>query len=254
MWIAARPAALPGKLGRGVGIPQRGGPAAGGRLVGGGVTRSLILRNGTPIVDTVLLRQFSPFSEDAIMKRFLALAAAVLSLGACGDTGGKSLLEPDAEPSFAPGDVWTMFPTQTPASTLTFTDGPWEVATQFYVTKEVCVLYLRFWRAAGETGTNRIKLWTNTGSLIVARNVTSSGTGWQDAYVSSIVCLQPYTYYRVSVNTNTAQVKTFGAFSGGPITNGPMVATSGYYGQTGGAMPTTQSSSNFFVDLVVAES
>jgi hypothetical protein len=189
------------------------------------------------------------------MKRFLALAtAAVLTLSACGDAGGKSLLEPEGQPSFASGDAWTLFTNQTPSETLTFTGDPWEVATQFYVTKEVCVMYLRFWRAAGETGTNRIKLWTNTGTLIAARNVSSTGTGWQTEYFSSIVCLTPYTYYRISVNTNTAQVKSFGAFSGGPITNGPMVATSGYYGQTNGGMPTTQSSSNFFVDLIVVES
>lgn len=190
------------------------------------------------------------------MKRFLALAtAAVLSLSACGDAGGTSLLEPEGQPSYASGDIWTLFTNQTPNESNTFTGGPWEVGTRFYVTKQVCVLYLRFWRAAGETGTNRIKLWNaSTGAQIAARNVSSTGTGWQTEYFSSVLCLQPFTDYIISVNTNTAQVKTFGAFSGGPIVNGPMVATYGYYGQTNGGMPTTQSPSNFFVDLVVSES
>lgn len=192
------------------------------------------------------------------MKRLL-LAAAALVLAACSD-GRSSLTEPDsaqpAPPSFAAGDYWTIFTNQTPAESNTFTGSGWEVATRFYVTEEVCVLYLRFWRAAGETGTNRIRLWKeSTGAEIVSRVAESTpSSGWAYAYVSSIVCLEPNVWYRVSVNTNTAQVKTFGAFSGGPIVNGPMHATGGYYGQPTGSMPTTASSSNFFVDLLVVES
>ncbi len=186
------------------------------------------------------------------MRRFLLAATAVLSLGACSDSSSSPLLEP-GPPSFNAGDAWTIFTTQTPNETLS-ASSPWEVGTQFYVTESVCVMYLRFWRAVGETGTNRVRLWrVSTGQQITSRIISSTGSGWQSEYFSSIVCLEPYVYYRISVNTNTAQVKTFGAFSNGPIINGPFVATSGYYGQPAGSMPTSASSSNFFVDLIATE-
>jgi hypothetical protein len=57
-------------------------------------------------------------------------------------------------------------------------------------------------------------------------------------------------WYRVSVDTNTKQVKTFGAFDNGPIANGPLAATSGYDGQPTGSMPPTPSNSNLFVDVI----
>lgn len=187
------------------------------------------------------------------MKRFLLVTAAAFALAACGGDSQAPLAPPD-QPSLASGDAWTLFTTETPNETLDASPG-WEVGTQFYVTKASCVAYLRFWRAVGETGTNRIRLWDpSTGTQITSRIVSSTGSGWQTEYFSSIVCLTPYKYYRISVNTNVKQVKTFGAFSGGPIVNGPMVAVGGYYGQPTGSMPTTSSPSNFFVDLIVVES
>jgi hypothetical protein len=192
------------------------------------------------------------------MRRILLLAfATVLSLGACGDGGSSpvaaTVAEPNVPPSFASGDAWTLFTNEVPNETLDATGG-WEVGEQFYVTKPACVAALRFWRAAGETGTNRVKIWSNSGTLLASRIISSTGSGWQSEYFSSVFCLQPYTYYRVTVNTNVKQVKTFGAYSNGPIVNGIMVSTSGYYGQPAGSFPTTQSSSNFFADLVVVES
>lgn len=190
------------------------------------------------------------------MKRLLLAATAALALAACAEAG-PSFTEP-APPSFATGDAWSIFPDNPwPApGTTTFTGAGWEVGTQFYTTVAGCVHYLRFWRASGETGTNTIKLWTGSGTKIVARTValTGNGTGWQYAHVSSIVCLQPNTYYRVSVNTNTAQVKTPGFFANGPVVRGPLVGTSGYYGQPTGSMPSTQSVSGFWVDVVFVES
>lgn len=186
------------------------------------------------------------------MRRFLLAATAALSLSACSDSSAP-LLEP-GPPSFASGDAWELVPNPPPPDPPLNAAPGWEVATQFYATESVCVLYLRFYRAVGETGTNRIRLWkVATGQQIVSRIVQSTGPGWQSEYVSSVVCLEPYTYYRVSVNTNTAQIKKYGFFSNGPIVNGPMVSTSGYYGQPTGGMPITSSPSYFYVDLIAVE-
>lgn len=187
------------------------------------------------------------------MIRRCLLATGVVALAACADT-------PTAVPDrAAPQDglrlftstTWTIFTTQTPASTVENSPGSpgWEVATRFYTTQKGAVKGLRFWRAVGETGTNTLRLWMHSGTQLGSGSV-SSGSGWQYAYFSGPICLIPYTYYRVSVNTNTKQVKTFGAFDSGVIANGPLVADGGYYGQPTGSMPTTFSGSNFFVDVI----
>lgn len=201
------------------------------------------------------------------MKRHLLLAALVVLavLAACdsepvgvADVGDNPVLPSGPLHDFTSPPYWyTIFTSQTPASTLDATPG-WEVGTRFYTSVEGCVIGFRFYRASGETGSNQVKLWTNSGTLLRSRTVASSGTGWKELYLyhplaDHRVCIAANTYYRVSVNTNTAQVKTFGAFDNGPITNGPLTATQGYYGQPTGSMPGTVSNSNFFVDVIFQE-
>ncbi|HEU0078739.1 MAG TPA: DUF4082 domain-containing protein [Longimicrobiaceae bacterium] len=193
------------------------------------------------------------------MRRILLTAAAALALAACAD-GSQSPAAP-ASPRFAYGDQWTIFNGGTPASTLDATGG-WEVGTRFYSTVAGCVTRLHFYRAAGETGTNTVKLWTNTGTLLYSHTFNIPHTGWNYIelrnhglvpYVDFSVCLVKGTYYRVSVNTNTKQVKTMGYFDGGPVIHGPLVADKGFYGQPTGSMPTTATGSGFFVDVTFTE-
>lgn len=194
------------------------------------------------------------------MKLFLlAAAAASLALGACSD-GGPSPVAP-ASPLFASGDKWTIFANQTPASILDASPG-WEVGTRFYTTVGGCITRFRFYRASGETGTNTIKLWTNTGTLLWSHTFNLPKTGWNyvelrdhgvGPYVDLSYCdIVKGAYYRVSVNTNTKQVKTFGFFNSA-VVNGPLIADAGFYGQPTGSMPTQHSSSGFFVDVTFTE-
>lgn len=191
------------------------------------------------------------------MKRLLLAAAAALALAACADAR-PSLTEP-APPSYAVGDWWNIFGSMKPADSLDATGG-WEVATRFKVDVEGAVVRMRFYRVTGETGTNTIKLWSNSGVLLASKNVVSTGAGWKLVLLRTpfgaddSVCLEPDTYYRVSVNTNTKQGKTFGYFTNnGPITNGPLTADYGYYGQPAGSFPTNGSGSAYFVDVVFEE-
>jgi hypothetical protein len=184
-----------------------------------------------------------------MIRRYL-MWAAVLALAACADapTAVQDRAAPEGGPLLSTSTVWNIFTTQTPGFTGNASPG-WEVATRFYTTQEGCVTGLRFWRASGETGTNTVRLWTYTGTQLGSGSV-SSGSGWQYVYFSGFACLDTYTYYIVSVNTNTRQAKTSNAFGGSQIVNGPLVADGGYYGQPMGTMPGTPSSSNFFVDVV----
>lgn len=192
------------------------------------------------------------------MKRFFLAAAAALSLAACADVG-PSPVEP-AAPRFAIGDRWNIFTTQTPAETLDAAPG-WEVATRFKTSVDGCVVAMRFWRAEGETGSNTLKLWTDSGILLGEFTRTFSSSGWKTILlrrpiqnVDDSICIFSDTYYRVSVNTNNKQVKTYGYFNTyGPIVRGPLTADAGYYGQPTGSMPTQHSGSIFFVDVTFEE-
>jgi hypothetical protein len=191
------------------------------------------------------------------MQRFLAAVATALTLSACADVAPTAVSAAHDGPvgagrtSFLSSTQWNIFTTQTPAAT--WTASGVEVGTRFKATQKGCVTGFRFWRADGETGTHTIKLWLDSGALWTSKAVTltGAGTGWQYAYATGFACLTPGAYYRVSVNTSTKHVETVGAFSGGStITNGPLVATSGYYGQPAGSFPTIPSSVNFFVDVI----
>src|SRR5687768_17321858 len=108
------------------------------------------------------------------MKRILLAAAAALALAACADAGPTSSGPADAE-STAPagnmsatalGDQWTIYSNQTPAEFLDASPG-WEVATRFSTTVASCIIALRFYRAPNETGSNTVKVWTNSGTELV---------------------------------------------------------------------------------------
>jgi uncharacterized protein DUF4082 len=142
-----------------------------------------------------------------------------------------------------------IFTTQTPATIGNASPG-YEVATQFSAAVNGTVKSLRFYRAPGETGTTTVRLWTDSGTQLAAATWTSDGTsGWKAVPIGGGVALTAGTRYRVSFNTNTAQAKTNCGLGSG-ITNGPLTAWQGFWGQPMGSMPTNSSCSNFFADVV----
>lgn len=192
---------------------------------------------------------------------FLAVTAA-LALAACADTGPTDVQAKSGEVAGAsfyvsqPGTRWALYGSQTPESTLTAPDSSgWEVGTRFYSSVPGRIVAFRFWRAVGETGTNTVKLWTDSGTLLISKPIsTGTASGWRPLllkgpFMDQSVCIQPYTWYRVSVNTNSKQVKTGGGYSFyGPLGHGPLYSNGSNYGQPINVMPTTGSNSYFFVD------
>ena len=144
-----------------------------------------------------------------------------------------------------------IFTSQTPASFDPASPG-YEVGTQFSSLRNGTVKGLRFWRAPGETGDNILKLWTDSGQLLASGRFVDNGTGatgWQQVALGGVQ-ITAGTRYRVSVNTNTAQSKT-GCGIGSGLTNGPLTAHSGFWGQPVGSMPANGSCGNFFVDVIL---
>jgi len=114
--------------------------------------------------------------------------------------------------------------------------------------KNGTITALRFYRAPGETGSNTVRLWSDTGLQLAAATYSGSDTGWQQLSIPG-VSITAGTRYRVSFNTNTMQSKTDCGLGSG-VTNGFLTAYQGFWGQPMGVMPTNASCSNFFADVI----
>jgi uncharacterized protein DUF4082/PKD domain-containing protein/reprolysin-like metallo-peptidase family M12B len=142
----------------------------------------------------------------------------------------------------------TCFTSQTPTDNLDTAGVVYSVGTQFSSSSSGYITALRFYRAAGETGTNTGNLWTDSGSLLATATFPGSpSSGWVEVALSTPVAISASTLYRVSVNTNTRQSKT-GCGIGSGITNQVLTAAQGFW-VAGNTFPTTSSCSNFFVDV-----
>lgn len=186
------------------------------------------------------------------MRRVLLLAAWVAAAG-CADGGDNPVSARGTRPELAvgpPGPGHSVFTTQQPVDTAGVW-GSWEVATRFKASEPGRVVGFRFWRAPGETGTNVGRLWTNAGSLLVSAPFPNYGrSGWDTVYLGGYAPrLAANTYYRVSANTNTEQVRTY---IGAPFNlwNGSLTADLSYAGQPIASMPTQAAYSLYFVDVI----
>ncbi len=150
----------------------------------------------------------------------------------------------------------SMFTTQTPTETDTASN--YEDGTQFVSTLSGGIVGLRYWRAAGETGTHYGKLWNDsTGQLIAQLTFTGdTGSGWIATMFSTAINITANTKYRVSYNQNTQNVKIACGLNP-PITNGPLTAQQGGYSTPSGTFPGppngTNTCSNLFADVIFSQ-
>jgi hypothetical protein len=127
------------------------------------------------------------------------------------------------------------------------TGGLGTVGTQFYSSQNGYVTDLGFFRASGETGSNTLRLWTDSGSQLASVPTNCNGSGWCWASISPAVAISAGTLYRVSVTVNSSHSKTPCGIGSG-ITNQVLTAPQGFW-DFGDTFPTTPSCSNFFVDV-----
>jgi uncharacterized protein DUF4082 len=141
----------------------------------------------------------------------------------------------------------SMFPYLSPVYPDLSTGGQvYTVATQFSSSISGYISQLGFYRAPSESGTNTIRLWTDSGTQLASVTPYCWGGGWCWGGIPD-VAINAGTVYRVTVNTNYAQAKT-GCGIGGGITNQNLTAYQGFW-QAGDTFPTIASCSNFFVDV-----
>jgi hypothetical protein len=154
-----------------------------------------------------------------------------------GAVTGKSLLE-------------TLFTRQTPTTTLA---GPpaYEDGTQFSSSQAGTITGIRFYKAAGETGTHVGRIWDDsTGALLASVTFTGeTASGWQTQSLGTPLSIAAGHLYRVSYNFNTALSKTPSGLSSS-IANGTLTALAGCYTTPAGTFPSTMSVGNYFADVV----
>jgi hypothetical protein len=184
---------------------------------------------------------------------YLAVFASLAALAACDGEPTTTPAAPGGGPRLAVSLQSSLYSSQTPTEFLDAAPG-WEVGTRFTTSKAGRVTGFRFYRAPGETGTNYGRLWNSAGQRLKQSNPFPSGTGWVTVNLDTPVDIAPGTTYRVSVNTNAVQAKTYAGYANnGPLSGGPLYSDGGYYGQPTGAFPTSGSSSYYFVDVIFQE-
>ena len=74
---------------------------------------------------------------------------------------------------------------------------------QFQSTVDGQITQIRYYEAAGETGTHIGRIWSGAGTQLASVNFTGeTGSGWQYATLATPLSISANTTYVVSVNSN----------------------------------------------------
>ncbi len=140
----------------------------------------------------------------------------------------------------------SLFSGLTPAENLSTGGTTYTVGTQFSAARSGQITEIGFYRALNETGSNILKLWTNSGTPLATATTNCTANNWCWADIPD-VNITAGTLYRVTATTNSYQSKTSCGIGSG-IENGLLDAYQGFW-IAGNAFPTNGSCSNFFVDV-----
>jgi Domain of unknown function (DUF4347)/Domain of unknown function (DUF4082) len=115
-------------------------------------------------------------------------------------------------------------PTTTPSNP-SATDGVgYELGMEFSSTTAGQVSAIRYYKAAGETGTHVGRIWSSTGTLLASVTFTNeTASGWQEQALATPLNIQENTTYVVSVNANSHYAVTYDGLTS-TISNGNLRA------------------------------
>jgi len=155
----------------------------------------------------------------------------------------------------ATAQTQTLFTSQIPAL-LHQSDGAnvnYELGTSFQSTVNGKIIAIRFWKAAGETGTHTGRLWSATGQLLASVTfVDETSSGWQQQALATSLAIAANTTYVVSVNTrNTFYVATGGGLASQVVSGNllSVVGNNGLYGSPAQFPTNSWQNSNYFRDI-----
>jgi hypothetical protein len=134
-------------------------------------------------------------------------------------------------------------------------DAPVNLGMRFVASAAGTISGIRFYKAAGETGTHVGSLWSSTGTLLATATFSNeSASGWQTVTFSSPVSIIAGTTYVASYHSNGRYALNSDYFNTDQV-NGLLSAPAGNNGvytySDGNAFPTgSYSSSNYWVDVL----
>src|SRR3954453_22055653 len=102
--------------------------------------------------------------------------------------------------------------------------SPLEVGVKFqsYVAGQITAL--KFYRSAGDTGSDLLDLWTASGTKLASATFSNAAaSGWQTVHLATPVSSAPKTTYVASYHTTGAYVGT-GNFFTTAVTSGTLTA------------------------------
>ncbi len=202
-----------------------------------------------PTTRTVTFTPAAPLAWSTVHSAAVSVAGAVLANGSWSFTtvaapppSGSFTLHGDATPQIAnSGDTAAV-----------------ELGTAFSVTQPGSVTGIRFYKAAGNTGTHVGTLWNAAGTALARVTFTNeSATGWQTAALASPVALTPGERYVVSYLAPVGGYSVTTGYFATPRVSGPVVADTVQngryrYGASGGFPTGTWNAASYFVDAVFA--
>lgn len=181
-----------------------------------------------------------------------------LFVSANGISGGVDFTA-TATPSQVSGE--SLFTNQVPALP-NISDGvPYELGMKFQAARSGNVVALRYWKAAGDSGTHVGNVWSlngQSGSLLASVTFANETvSGWQQQILPAPLAIAANTTYVVSVNT-TGYFADTPAGLAATIVNGDLLSVAdnanGLFGSPGAFPTQSYRTSNYFRDVVFAPS
>ena len=194
------------------------------------------------------------------------LVTALLVFGALAAVTGSPAVALTAvttttAPSACPCTIWT---TVSPAPKSVASGTALEVGVRFRSDRAGSISGIRFYKAAGDTGTHTGKLYTGGGVLLASAKFSGeSGSGWQEVMFSPAVTIAANTTYVAAYHSSRGGfASTSGFFTTTGVDRPPLHAprdgqfgANGVYrwGAAGGFPNATFKSSNYWVDVVFTD-
>jgi methionine-rich copper-binding protein CopC len=165
-------------------------------------------------------------------------------------------------PGSCPCTIWPSSATPTTAS-VSDTDAV-ELGVKFRASVDGFVTGVRFYKGSANTGTHLGRLWRADGTLLASATFgNETASGWQQVSFSAPVAVTADTTYVASYYAPTGRYALDSGFFTAATTNGPLTALESgadgpngvyRYGSPGGFPTNSWNASNYWVDVVFAES
>ncbi|MBT1070849.1 DUF4082 domain-containing protein [Pelotalea chapellei] len=138
------------------------------------------------------------------------VAFTASSSGGGGGTGGANIWPSTAVPAVVDGGV----------------DDPVEVGVKFRSDSSGTISGIRFYKAAGNSGTHTVRLWNASGTLLAtASSANETASGWQQADFSAPVAINANSVYTASYHTSNGHYSySSNYFSSSGVDNPPLHA------------------------------